>query len=263
MFPKKLNIQIVAILTTLVIGITLITHQIQANNVCGSNAESEIENQIDIYSTLESAPTLQERGQKNKKTFVDKKQKSLDSKYTKIKESAIQEAKNTFSITKNVDVIEDYSFEITKEKVTKNGVELETIVTINRDYKDGAIDNNNFQYNLILDNSNNIVKIKHISDIIPQQLLPEDKEFLDKLEKQNSSNGKIVKDNPLGMSDDEWSKTKDQKQKNLEFKNKLSPKDAHQELRKDHRPEFKAKKQQLIQEKKDISCNTIKASAGS
>jgi Putative amidase domain len=266
MFIKNLNvksnwqniIKFVAISILLAISIPLFTQQIQANAVCTEQLKDQIQKEIDTYEMLEKAPTPIEIGQLNKQQFNDIKLKDTNKNLGDLKSELIQITKLKYGSPDPI-VTEDYALKF--DGYENNPNNFKATVVINSAFNDGQVLNSDINYNLSQYSSNKFV-ITEIKDIIGQTPLPDELEYLKKLEKQNFVNGKQVKDNPLGMSDAEWEdikRLKSEKEKNLP---ETKYREQYNEYMRDKRPEYKQKKSELIAQKNSLSCNGLQAKAG-
>lgn len=97
------------IILILSIIIPLAVTDITANADCTIDARKQIQTQIDSLVSLENAPTIQERGQKNKQDFNNLKTKKVSPNFETTKKQLIDVVALKYKI--DADVIYDYMVE--------------------------------------------------------------------------------------------------------------------------------------------------------
>lgn len=256
--PSKFNwvpftqILIASLLITLVIPTTLL--EIRANANCTTELKNHIQKQINILTDLENAPTIYEQSQKNKKDFEQLKNKKIDRDLSLVKIKLEEEVKTKYKL--NADVNYDYTVEFTNPQNTGGNIQYKAIVHRLTDFKDGAIDDNTFEFDILLDQTTKNITFREISQF-SKNSNSEDIEISKKLQLQNTLQNGDEKANSLGQSDEEWAKLKKLKAENQSQSTKISPEKAHKDLRTDKRLEYREQKKKLQIEKDSVDCRGI------
>jgi Putative amidase domain len=243
--------QIVSSLIIFSLVIPLFVQEIQANAICINKLQNDLQKQIDILSDLENSQTLEDRGNQTKKNFNEEKNKITDKKLDKFKNEVLEKVKNKYSSVGSVDVIEEYY--VTFDKEDNNNI-LSKVHRLT-DFKDGLVLNNTFEFRVDTKSG----EINELSQLKSNNSL-EDKDFAKKLSLQNDSNG-FTKVNALGQSDEEVAKLIKAKENNTKNSPKITPQESKKKLNEDRRTKYKSQKQQLLQEKQNPLCNSVKVNA--
>jgi Putative amidase domain len=248
-------VKFASITIILAIAVPIFTQQIQADAVCTEQLRQEIQKQIDTYDMLEKAPTVQERGQENKKKFNELKSQKTDVKFELVKNKLIEFVKNTYSSKKYANVDEDFTIEF-------NNINNKDIASVHKliDYKDGNIDESVFEFNLIIDLNNKITKFEEINPFVSIHT-PEEIELNNKLNLQNVS-ALGTKLNDIGQTDEDLSNLLIRKKENEKLKPIVLPEEAYKNSLKDKRQEYKNERKKLEKDLQNATCSNIKVNAG-
>ena len=233
--------------------------EIYAQASCTNEVKNQIQKDIDDLTILENAPTIQEMGQKSKQNFGAIKSKKTLTDLDGAKQQIIDFVKTKYKL--DADVIYDYTAEFGNVQNDKKTIKTKATVHRLTDFKDGAIDNTTFDFDITFELKTKKLTFTEI-DLIPNNTNPEDITFAKKLLEQNTLPNGNIKSNALGQSDENLAKLEKLKDENQAKSTKISPEQSHADLRKDKKPEYKEKKKKLQKDKDNANCSGIRASAG-
>jgi Putative amidase domain len=253
LLSKKPYTKIVLVSLLFSLAIPVAISEIHANAACTNQVKNEIQKEIDLYSQLESAPSIYETSQKIKETFIENKKIFNNINNKELEEKLINLTKEKYSLKDSVKLEEDYRVEF---NYSKEGFLNKAKVIQLKNYSESIINISEYEYELI---GKDLI-IKEI-DWKKSTTDEEGSDFNKKLSLQNDS-AAGTKVNGLGQSDDEVKKLIEEKNRNFKpIKQRTQSEDPNVEIIKDRRAEFRQKKEDLINIRNSTSCSSLKAKA--